>query len=116
MGSIKNISIKIENGDSLNINEFDVAKESGYRGVQLYNSVKKEREVYIVDWKDEELVVDSELINTYGGNFIYRDVFAYLDTDTSLFTLHESQYGQCDNTTMFEIDDNLEIRDIILGL
>lgn len=115
MGAIKNIAIKIENREALTLDEFNVAKESGLNGVRVFNSEKGENEYFIVDWKDEETVVDGELINTYGGDFIYRDVVARLTSD-NIFTLHETQYGQCPDCDEFEIDDSSEIKEIVLGL
>ena len=116
MGRIKDIAIKIENREALTLNEFNVAKESGLNGIKFYNSDKKEIEVYIVDWKDDETVVDGELINTYGGDFIYRDVVAKM-TDDNIFTLYETQYGCGSGEGEIEFDNtDPEIREIVLGL
>jgi len=114
MGAIKNITIKIENREALTLDEFNVAKESGLNGVRVFNFEKGENEYFIVDWKDEEIVVDGELINTYGGDFVYRDVTAKM-TDDNLFTLWEKQYGQCDDCGELEIDDDSDIKQIALG-
>ncbi len=107
MGRIKDIAIKIENDESLTKLEFEVAKESGLNGVKVGDKY------FIVDWLDGEIVIDGELINTYGGNFIYRDVIAKITGD-SVFTLHEKQYGQCDDCDEFKIDDDSEIEEIVL--
>lgn len=114
MGYIKNITTKIENREALTLEEFNVARETGLNGVRIFNSEKGENEYFIVDWKDEETVVDGELINTYGGNFVYRDVMAKMTND-NLFTLWEKQYGQCDDSAEFEIDDSFDIKQIVIG-
>lgn len=108
MGRIKDIAIKIENKEALTLEEFNVAKESGLNGVRVG------AEYFIVDWKDDETLVEGELIDTYGGDFTYRDVVAKMTSD-NLFTLWEQHYGQCDDSDEFEIDDNSEIKEFVLG-
>jgi len=114
MSKIKDIIIKIRNDEALTLDEFNVAKESGLNGIKIYNSEKRENEYFIVYWKDNEIVVDGELISTYGVNFTYRDVIAK-KTD-NLFTLHETHYEKCEDNDEFQIDDDFEIRNIVLGL
>ena len=74
-----------------------------------------ENNIFIVDWKDDETLVEGEVGNTYGGDFTYRDVVVKM-TDDNLFTLWENQYGQCDVYDEFMIDDNREIKEFVLEL
>ena len=56
-------------------------------------------------------MIDGELIDTYGGDFTYRDVTYDINDDES-FTFYEVHYG-AKPMGKIEIDDPKEIEELI---
>lgn len=56
-------------------------------------------------------LIEGEVVDTYGGNFTYRDMWYEMENDEYLF--YERYYGIDESPETYQITDEEEIKELI---